>query len=820
MDTRFFIRLASTILAFGNVLFVQAQTDVQATTDIALNNTLISTYCSECHNEEDWAGSLDLALFDLNNATADAEVWEKVLRKFRGNMMPPQGNPRPDAEANAALVKFLEHTIDTATLAAPNPGASSLHRLNRTEYGNAIRDLLHLQVDISEFLPADDEGYGFDNIADVLRTSPALLEQYLGASSKITELAVGELTTGPISKVYKVPPDLPQAQHIAGLPLGTRGGILIEHNFPVDGEYEFNSYLIRNIVGYMTGLEWPHEFEISIDGEQVFSAPVGGEEDNLSSDNNFAATADLIDARLKTRIPVTAGQHQVAVTFLQKNAAETHEPLELFSRDLDLQNMNGVPTLDYVDIVGPFATSSTGNTASRDHIFTCYPQQDADAAEAAEAAEASDCAQSILTTLGRRAFRRPLTEEDTNQLMSFYRQGASNGGFEQGIQIALRFMLTSPAFLFRSEPDPQELAEGTVYPLSDIALASRLSFFLWSSIPDDELLAVAAAGQLIEPTVFDQQVERMLQDPKSAALVDNFAAQWLFLRNLKSINPDTRTFPDFDHKLREAFRTETSMFVTNVMRSDSSVVDLLTADYTYVNDRLAAHYGIPNIYGSHFRRVQQIDPKRRGLLGQGSILTVTSYPDRTSPVLRGKWVMENILGAPPPPPPPNIPALPDNNPGLAALSVRERLIEHQVNPACNGCHGVLDPLGFALEGFDAIGRFRTQDASGVIDTSGQLADGTPIADVTSLQTALLQKPAVFVDTFTEKLLTYALGRGLEYYDMPVVRDIRANAAAQNYRFSALVKGIVTSTPFRMKKVAQASDQQTTDLVSNSKGAAP
>jgi hypothetical protein len=355
--------------------------------------------------------------------------------------------------------------------------------------------------------------------------------------------------------------------------------------------------------------------------------------------------------------------------------------------------------------------------------------------------------------------------------------------------------------------------------LSDIALASRLSFFLWSSIPDDELLAVAAAGQLIEPTVFDRQVERMLQDPKAVALVDNFVAQWLFLRNLKSINPDTRTFPDFDHKLREAFRTETSMFVTNVMRSDSSVVDLLTADYTYVNDRLAAHYGIPNIYGSHFRRVQQIDPNRRGLLGQGSILTVTSYPDRTSPVLRGKWVMENILGAPPPPPPPNIPALPDNNPSLAALSVRERLIQHQVNPACNGCHGVLDPLGFALEGFDAFGRFRTQDASGVIDTSGQLADGTPIADVTSLQTALLQKPAVFVDTFTEKLLTYALGRGLEYYDMPVVRDIRTNAAAQNYRFSALVKGIVTSTPFRMKKVAQASDQQATDLVSNSKGAA-
>ena len=768
------------------------------------HGVFIDKYCVDCHNPEDWAGSLDFSLVDLENPIADPEIWEKVMRKFRGNMMPPQGNPGPDREEKLAFVSWLQDTLDTAILASPQPGKSSLHRLNRTEYGNAVRDLLDLDVDISEYLPADDEGYGFDNIADVLRTSPALLEQYLVASRKITDLAVGNMGTDPVSTVYRVPPDLPQAQHIPGLPLGTRGGILIEHNFPLDAEYEFHNYLTRNIVGYMTGLEWPHQFEISIDGERVFLAQVGGEDDNLRSDRNFAGAADIIDERLKVRVPVQAGHHQVAVTFLQKNAAETHEPLELHTRDLDLQNMNGVPTLDYVDIIGPFEPTSSGDTASRRKIFSCYPdsgQQD------------RACAEEILFRLGRQAFRRPLTADDRSLLLSFYQEGQEQGGFEAGIQQALRFILTSPNFLFRSEPDPESLQAGEKYVVGDLALASRLSFFLWSSLPDEELLNLAEAGALGDAGELDRQGERMLQDPRAVALVDNFAAQWLFLRNLQSIHPDTRTFPNFDDKLREGFRMETTLFIRSILDNDSSVLDLLEADYTYVNDRLAVHYGIPNIYGSHFRRVELADPNRRGLLGQGSILTVTSYPNRTSPVLRGKWILENIMGSPAPTPPPNVPALTENTPGQNETSVRERLIRHRADPACNGCHGVMDPLGFSLENFDAIGRYRNKDASGPIDSSGQLADGTPVDGAISLRQALMAKPEYFVETFTEKLLTYALGRGLEYYDMPVVRDVTRKAAGQDYRLSEIIKGIVNSVPFRMKEVAETGKVNQEELAS-------
>ena len=759
----------------------------------AQHAAVVETYCTDCHNAEDWSGSLDLGSLALGNAVADAEIWEKVLRKFRGNMMPPQGNPRPSGEEIAALSHWLTETIDSATLAENDPGPSSLHRLNRTEYGNAVRDLLDLRVDISEYLPADDEGYGFDNIADVLRTSPTLLDQYLDASRKISELALGDTRIRPISKVYKVAPDLPQAQHVPGLPLGTRGGLAIEHNFPLDAEYEFSSFLTRNIVGYMTGLEWPHEFEISIDGERVFLATVGGEEDNLRSDRNFSEAANAIDARLKTRIPVSAGLHRVVVTFIQKNAAETHEPLELFTRNLDLQDMVGVPTLDYVDIVGPFSASGSGTTASRARIFSCYP---------ATAADNTSCAREIISALGRRAFRRPLAEQDMNFLMSFYEEGSATGSFEQGIQTALRFILTSPEFLFRSEPDPEGVMPGEVYALGDLALASRLSFFLWSSLPDDELLALAEQGRLSDAAVLDAQIERMLRDPKAVALVDNFVAQWLYLRNLRSINPDTRTFPNFDDKLRQAFRTETEMFAQSIIRDDQSVIDFLDADYTYVNDRLAQHYGIPNIYGSHFRRVQLADPMRRGLLGQGSVLTVTSYPNRTSPVLRGKWVLENIIGAPAPTPPPNVPALIENEPGMATLSVRERLEKHREDPNCRGCHAVMDPLGFSFESFDAIGRFRVRDAAGVIDSTGELADGTPVNGVNDLRRVLLEKPELFVETLAEKLLTFALGRGLTHKDMPVVRAITRSAAADDFRFSAIVKEIVRSTPFRMKRAAK------------------
>ncbi|MDG2175210.1 MAG: DUF1592 domain-containing protein [Gammaproteobacteria bacterium] len=752
----------------------------------------IQSYCVECHNFEDWAGSLDLELANIAEPLADAEIWEKVMVKFRGNLMPPVGQPAPDAEERLAFVNYLQAGIDSSTLANPNPGNSSLHRLNRTEYGNVIRDLLGLHVDISEYLPADDEGYGFDNIADVLRTSPSLLEQYLTASRKIAELAVGDLRQDTVSKVYKVPPDAPQSQHLSGLPLGTRGGILIEHNFPLDGEYEFNSYLTRNIVGYMTGLEWANQFEISIDGERVFLEQVGGEADNLMSDTNFADAADTIDQRLKVRVPVEAGLHRVTVTFIQKNSAETHEPLELHTRDLDLQNMTGLPTLDYVDILGPYNVTGSGDTASRQKIFSCYP---------ATAQEEPVCAAAILGRLGKLAYRRLLTDEDMSLLKDFYLGGHAQGGFERGIQVALRFLLTSPEFLFRSEPDPENVAPGEVYALDDLALASRMAFFLWSSMPDEELIDVAAAGQLSDQAVFDAQVERMLQNPKASTLVDNFAAQWLFLRNLQSSYPDTRTFPNFDNKLRNAFRSETEMFVTDIFRNDHSILDLLTADWTYVNDRLAAHYGIPNIYGSHFRKVNQVDDERRGLLGQGSILTVTSYPNRTSPVLRGKWVMENIIGSPAPSPPPNVPDLQENQ-GSDIMSVRERLELHRQDPVCSSCHSLLDPLGFALERFDAIGRFRTKEEGGMVNSGGQLGDGTQIDGINDLRTALLAKPENFVDNLTEKLLIYALGRGLEPFDMPVVRTIRKQAAQEDYRFSALVKGIISSVPFTMKRAAE------------------
>jgi hypothetical protein len=754
---------------------------------------VIDSYCGKCHNSEDWAGQLDLSAVDYGNVIHDAETWEKVMRKLRGSMMPPKGNDRPDEKTRQQLVSWLQHTIDTTTLTKPNPGRSSLHRLNRSEYGNAVRDLLDLPVDISEFLPADDEGYGFDNIADVLRTSPSLLEQYLLASRKISELAVGDMSAPPITRTYRPNPDLPHNQHIPGLPLGTRGGVLIEHNFPLDGEYQIDSYLVRNIVGYMTGLEWEHGFEISIDGERVFLSHVGGADDNLASDHNFAQAADMIDARLKTRIPISAGHHQVAVAFLQKSAAESHEPLELHTRNLDLQDMVGVPTLDYVNITGPFNPTGKGDTASRRRIFSCHPR---------ETAEQQPCARQILGNLGRHAYRRPLKDSDLEQLMGFYRQGAAKGDFEQGIQTALRFVLASPEFLFRNEGDPAGSKPGDIHPLDDIALASRLSFFLWSSIPDEELLALAVSNQLHDGKTLEQQVRRMLKDPKSRALVDNFAAQWLFLRNLKNINPDTRTFPNFDDKLRQAFRTETTLFITSIIQNDASVLDMINADYTYVNDRLAQHYGIQNIYGSHFRRVKLEDPNRRGLLGQGSILTVTSYPTRTSPVLRGKWILENLIGSPPPAPPPNVPALTENTPGLAALSVKARMQQHRADPVCRGCHAVMDPLGFSLENFDAIGRYRTKEAAGTIDAGGELADGTPVSSVVSLEKVLMQHPEYFVDTFTEKLMTYALGRGLEYYDMPVVRSVTEQARGRKYSFSSIVLGIVQSAPFRMKMTPQ------------------
>ncbi|HEX5049266.1 MAG TPA: DUF1592 domain-containing protein [Gammaproteobacteria bacterium] len=757
-------------------------------------------YCVTCHNQYAKIADVVLDTRDYDHIGADPDLWERVVRKLNAGAMPPKGMPRPEPAAYKGMVGWLTTSLDAAVADHPNPGRSSIHRLNRAEYGNAVRDLLGLDIDATELLPADDEGYGFDNIADVLRVSPSLLEQYLSASAKVASLAVGDPETPPVIGVFRVPPDLAQANHIEGLPLGTRGGILIKHNFPLDASYDFAVFLRRNIVGYMVGLEWAHELEISIDGERVFLAQVGGPEDNKKSDANMSATANEIDERLRTRVFVPAGPHEVSVAFLERSKAETQEPLELHTRNLDLQDMNGIPVVDYVNLSGPYDAKGVGDTPSRHKIFVCEPKSLRDE---------TPCATKILTRLAHTAFRRPVTPQDTETLLEFFHQGREqNGSFDGGIRTALRVILTSPDFLFRSEPDPAGAAPGSLYAVTDLELASRLSFFLWSSLPDEQLLQVAEQGKLQDPKVYEQQVRRMLADPRAKAIVDNFASQWLYLRNLQSARPDAEEFPNFDENLRRAMRTETEMFFDSIVREDHNVLDLLTANYTFVNQRLAEHYGIDGVYGSQFRRITLTDSTRFGLLGQASIHTVTSYANRTSPVLRGKYILTNILGTPPPSPPANVPSLTENAPGKEARSVRARLEEHRSNPVCATCHNVMDPIGFGLENFDAIGAWRTKEPGGAIDSSGQMANGTPVNGPASLRAALTADPNQFVGIVTEKLLTYALGRGLEPFDMPTVRSIVRDAAANGYKFSSVVLGIANSTAFRMK-VAQQPEATTT-----------
>ena len=751
---------------------------------------LIQKYCVTCHNERAKTGGLVLENLDPQEASAHADTWEKVIRKVRGGMMPPQGMPRPDVATFDAFATSLETTLDQQALRQPNPGHKPVHRLNRTEYGNAIRDILDLEVDVTELLPPDDESDGFDNIAGALRVSPSLLEQYLAASRKISALAVGtdrDMLTTP----YRVPPDDSQEDQVEGLPLGTRGGFKFTHTFPQDATYQFNVFLLRNIVGYMTGLEFAHQLEISVDGERVFLAQVGGAEDNLASDTNMSETADKIDERLKTKVPVKAGPHSVAVTFIRRNFAESDEPLQPHERNHDLQDMNGLPLIDHVTVTGPFDPKGPGDTPSRRRLFACRP---------ATVADEAGCAQKILSTVARRAYRRPVTEADMTQVMEMYSAGRKKGTFDNGIEQGLRLVLASPKFLFRTESSP---ANG-VAKVSDLELASRLSFFLWSSVPDDELVTLAAAGKLNQPAALDQQIRRMLRDPKSRALVNNFASQWLMLRNLRSHQPTPGDFPNWDNELRQSFRTETELFFQSIMKEDRSVLDLINADYTFVNERLARHYGIPNVYGSQFRRVKLSDENRRGLLGQGSILTVTSQPDRTSVVLRGKWILENILGTPPPPPPPNVNTnLPTD---LAEpKSLRALMEQHRASPTCASCHRVLDPLGFALENFDGIGEWRVREKGGTIDSTGQLADGSRVDGPVSLRKALLKKPDMFARVVTEKLMTYALGRGVDYFDMPTIRGIVRDAARQDYRFSSIVAGIARSPAFQMKTAASAAD---------------
>jgi mono/diheme cytochrome c family protein len=757
---------------------------------------LVKQYCVTCHNARAATGGLSLEGLDPATVGEHADVWEKAVMKLRGGMMPPVGMPRPDEATLQRFAAALEQRIDAQALVSPDPGHKPIHRLNRTEYGNAVRDLLDLEVDVADLLPSDDESHGFDNIAGVLRVSSSLLEQYVTAARRVSILAVGT-DSEVVRLAYRVPPDDSQQDEVDGLGIGTRGGLRFRHNFPQDAEYELAIVLMRNFHGYITGMEFAHRVEIAIDGEQVFASQVGGPEDLLANDRNMSAAAEVIHERLKARVRVAAGPHDVGVTFFRRNRAPSDEPLQLHERHHDLQDMNGLPLIEHVSVTGPFNATGAGDTPSRRRIFTCRPEGDAALARRSAEREVG-CARTILTTLARRAYRRPLTAADLDPLMALYEAGRADGGtFDAGIEQALRLVLANPKFLFRAETPPT--GSRGIGPVSDLELASRLSFFLWSSIPDDELLRVAEQGRLDQPAVLQAQVERMLKDPKAEALVDSFATQWLRLRNLRSIAPIAHDFPNFDNELREAFRIETELFFGSIIREDRSVVDLLNADYTYVNERLARHYGIPNVYGSHFRRVKVEQDARRGLLGHGSILTVTSYPNRTSPVLRGKWVLENILGTPPPAPPADVPDIEENHPGAEARSLRARLEAHRRSPTCASCHRVMDPLGFALENFDGLGQWREKEPGGTIDPTGQLADGTPIDGPVALRKAVLERREMFVRALTEKLMTYALGRGVELDDKPLVRKVARDAAARDYRWSAIVLGIVRSAPFQMKK---------------------
>jgi len=752
---------------------------------------LVKQYCVTCHNARANTGNLSLESVSLTDIPGGAQTWEKVIRKVRAGMMPPAGMPRPPQAALDGLVAHLETTIDKAALAAPQLRRPTLHRLNRSEYANAMRDLFALEVDVTSLLPPDDEAFGFDNNANVLNISTSLMDRYLSAAWRVSSLAVASPKISPSLETYRVRGDLSQHDHVEGLPIGTRGGIAIRHYFPVDAEYVISPRLYRETVNIIRGLELPDDLEVAIDGERVRLAKFGGPKDEQANYLQPTLAGDEMEKRFQVRAPLKAGVHTITVAFLKKSSATTLELLKPFGRErIDPITPVGIPELDKVTIEGPFKPAAvSASSPSRQAIFTCQPKTDA---------ETAPCATRILGTLARRAYRGPVSSEEMGRLMSFYETERKKGGsFDDGVEASLQFLLVNPRFLFRVERDPEKAAPGTIYRISDLELASRLSFFLWSSIPDDELLAVASQGRLQNPAVLDQQVRRMLKDERAKALAENFAGQWLFLRNVRGHTPDADVFPDFDHNLRDAFRRETELLFADVVREDKPVTTLLSADYTYLNERLAKHYGVPNVYGMQFRKVPVTDDARKGLLGHGSILSLTSQANRTSPVLRGKYVLTNILGTPPPEPPANVPPL-NETPGKA-LSMRDRMEEHRRSPACAGCHKLMDPIGLAMENFDGIGRWRTEDNGARIDTTSQLADGTSINGPASLREAILRRPDMFAKNMTEQLMVYALGHGLEYYDMPYVRAALKDAARTNYRFSSLVIGIVKSVPFQRRR---------------------
>jgi hypothetical protein len=753
----------------------------------AAHSATVSGFCVDCHNDLERTAELTLESLELSNVAAQAEVWEKVVRKLRTGMMPPSDQPQPSAEDRSALASWLETSLDDAAASNPNPGRTeTLRRLNRTEYQNAIRDLLALDIDASALLPNDESGYGFDNV-NVGDLSPALLDRYITAARKISRLAVGSTETSLQSEVIRVPVDATQEEHVAGLPIGTRGGLSTSYNFAQDGQYDIQILLARNRNGNIGGLrgETQHSLQLLVDRTPVASftveRPEGGDD-------------TLTDSQLTIRVPVTAGPHDVGATFI-KNASwlldTERQPLQ--SHFNEQRHPRLTPAIYQLTITGPYAPQGAGDTPSRRRLFVCTPDQPGEI----EAEEA--CAEEILATLMRRAYRRPVSAADVAGPMAFYKEGRSDGDFDAGIGSALTSVLANPEFLFRVELDPDEVVSNGAYRIGDLQLASRLSFFLWSSVPDDELLDAAMDGELSRPGEIERQARRMLADPRSNNLASNFAGQWLLLRNVESVSPDPRLYPDFDDNLRQSLRQETELFFDSVLREDRSVLELLNADYTFLNERLARHYGIPGVYGSRFRRVAlEPDSNRGGLLRQGSILAVTSYATRTSPVIRGKWVLDNLYGAPPPAPPANVPVLEENS-VRAGLPMRERLSEHRNNPECANCHNTIDPVGFALENFDAVGRWRDHAGdNGPVDATGGLPGFDKFDGVDGLEAALLSRPELFAGRVTEKLLTFALGRGVDYYDAPEIRKILREAESDDYRFSSLVLGIVRSVPFQMR----------------------
>ena len=817
-----FVRVLATVLAaLAAASPAAAQTAVPAPpaaeasrAETASHQALLDRYCVTCHNERmSDRGTVPFAFdgLDIADVGADAAAWEKVVRKLRLGMMPPSGRPRPDRAAHDGFVTWLETALDEAAAASPYPGRPAVRRMTSAEYVNAVRSLLDLDVDERWLLfPADDvDPQGFDTNGDVLSVSPALFERYLSAANRVSRLAVGDPTIGPgyAAATYSTPRLLYQDDRGSEeLPFGSRGGMAIHHYFPLDGDYQVGIRLRRMIYDYIVGMGRSHRIEVRLDGALVGDFTVGdADRFGYPSAYSFFGTirgdpawedyvSNEADAGLVVRFPATAGPHVVGVSFVDART----EPTGVLERRLSGFSLSGLgfyhgnAAVERVEIAGPHDATGPGDTPSRRKLFTCRPASGAEADEAR-------CATEILTALARRAYRRPVTGPDVATLMRFYETGRAERGFEGGIQKALERLLVAPEFLFRVERDPVDIAAGAAYRLTDLELASRLSFFLWSGIPDDELLAVAEEGRLTEPEVLEQQVRRMLADPRATALVDNFASQWLQLRRIRGVAPDADVFFEFDENLRADMERETTLFLESQLRDDRGLRELLTADYTFANERLARHYAIPGVYGERFRRVTVDAGERGGLLGHASLLTLTAYPNRTSPVLRGKWVLDNVLGMPPPEPPADVPALEENHGGREVLSIRDRMEQHRANPACASCHRVMDPPGFVLENYDAIGRWRATDEAGApVDTAGALADGTVVETPAAFREALLAYEVSFVRTVTEKLLGYAVGRTMEHYDQPAIRRIVSEAAAGDYRWSAIVLGIVNSMPFQMR----------------------